>query len=561
VIEIRVQFLGNGGENLVYSGQANNLTLKLTNNSAGIIDVVPGAPADPPPIGGPFSIVLTLGELFTDPMQQQSMSITANGWTSQFFGGQFPSWVLTRQNGTQWLPDTSFSFAISGLTPTVSAGGYHAYVTIYNADPFPIAQSQPMTVAVQDSGAKDLALTFDVVVNPLVVYGTKTQEQVITNSFEIIFRNTNANDPLVPENVPWGSAPPQFSISFIYGTPPGAFALTTVSDANAFSTSISAGGAGWNPPSRLEGPSWLVSPKPQNHQILGTSLSSLVSFKFENVVTTFTPGVTQLYVQYSNIPGYRDGNFARVLYKEYKPVDIRFSINQSTFVLTGGAESARGFLSWNVDNAMLTELSVKGQVPRASARYEVDVERDMSYVLSAIDPITGTVKAAQQRATPVPSMTSRTIPPGTILLWHGNVNDLPAAFVVCDGTQGTPDLRDRFILAAGTSNAKSSGAPAHTHAYGTRINIFQQTTTDGVHSHSPVLRGWRSIHLDKYRTFSKHPGIDNGGSDIYGEPTQQGGSHSHGITMRVPGGTTEANTPELRPRWYALLYVMKRWAG
>lgn len=560
MIDIRVQFLGNGGQNLVYTGQPNNLTLKLTNDGDDAIDIVPGAPADPPLPGGPFSIVLTLGELFTDPMQQQSMSITANGWTSQFFGGQFPSWILTRQSGTTWQGGSSFSFAISGLTPTVSAGGYHAYVTIYNADPFPIGQSQPMTVVVPDSGAKDLASTFDVVVKPVVVYGTKTQEQVITNSFEITFRNTDADYPLVPENVPWGSALPQFFIEFIYGNPPGANALTTINDANAFTTSISGGGAGWNAPSRQDGPSWLVRPKLENHQILGIGQSSLVSFKFENVVTTFMPGVTQLYVRWANIPGYRDGSFARVLYKEYKQADLRFSINQSTFVLGSGAESARAFLSWQVDNAQLTELSVKGQVPQSSARYEVDVERDTSYVLSAIDPITRTIKAAPHRATLVPSMTSRTIPPGTILLWYGNVDDVPSGFVICDGTQGTPDLRERFVMGAGATNAKDSGTSAHLHSFGTRINLASRTSKDGVHSHIPVLPNWRPIHLAKGKTFHQHPSIDNGGSDLFYMPTQPSESHDHGLTVRVPGGTSSSNSPELRPRWYALLYVMKRWA-
>ncbi|CAF1627398.1 unnamed protein product [Adineta ricciae] len=42
------------------------------------------------------------------------------------------------------------------------------------------------------------------------------------------------------------------------------------------------------------------------------------------------------------------------------------------------------------------------------------------------------------------------VPPGMIMLWSGSVATVPLGWAVCDGTQGTPDLRDRFILGSGT---------------------------------------------------------------------------------------------------------------
>jgi hypothetical protein len=44
-------------------------------------------------------------------------------------------------------------------------------------------------------------------------------------------------------------------------------------------------------------------------------------------------------------------------------------------------------------------------------------------------------------------------PVGTILLWHGLIGGIPAGFQACDGTTGTPDLRDKFIVGAGTTYA------------------------------------------------------------------------------------------------------------
>jgi len=57
------------------------------------------------------------------------------------------------------------------------------------------------------------------------------------------------------------------------------------------------------------------------------------------------------------------------------------------------------------------------------------------------------------------------IPSGGIIMWSGALADIPAGWHLCDGTSGTPDLRDRFIL--GTSAAEDPGATGgsntHTH--------------------------------------------------------------------------------------------------
>ena len=35
---------------------------------------------------------------------------------------------------------------------------------------------------------------------------------------------------------------------------------------------------------------------------------------------------------------------------------------------------------------------------------------------------------------------------GVISMWSGDLASLPAAWQLCDGTNGTPDLRDRFVV-------------------------------------------------------------------------------------------------------------------
>lgn len=59
----------------------------------------------------------------------------------------------------------------------------------------------------------------------------------------------------------------------------------------------------------------------------------------------------------------------------------------------------------------------------------------------------------------------REIPRGTILGWSGSVAAIPSTFRLCDGTRTTPDLRDRFIVGAGSGYAPANvgGSFVHVH--------------------------------------------------------------------------------------------------
>ena len=44
---------------------------------------------------------------------------------------------------------------------------------------------------------------------------------------------------------------------------------------------------------------------------------------------------------------------------------------------------------------------------------------------------------------------ARALPVGSIIMWFGSVQNIPQGWALCDGTNGTPDLRGRFIIGAG----------------------------------------------------------------------------------------------------------------
>jgi len=50
-----------------------------------------------------------------------------------------------------------------------------------------------------------------------------------------------------------------------------------------------------------------------------------------------------------------------------------------------------------------------------------------------------------------------------ILAYRGDINNIPAGWYLCDGSNGTPDLRNRFILGAGVrAVGETGGAETHT---------------------------------------------------------------------------------------------------
>lgn len=135
-----------------------------------------------------------------------------------------------------------------------------------------------------------------------------------------------------------------------------------------------------------------------------------------------------------------------------------------------------------------------------------------------------------------------TLPTGMILLWSGSLGSIPTGYVICDGTNSTPDLRDRFIVGAGSNYAvAATGGSAdaivvsHTHT---------ATVTDPGHTHQQNGNGGLC------------PG---GGSQVPLGATASGYftvSNTTGITVANATAGTSGTNANLPP-YYALAYIMK----
>ena len=144
------------------------------------------------------------------------------------------------------------------------------------------------------------------------------------------------------------------------------------------------------------------------------------------------------------------------------------------------------------------------------------------------------------------------VPAGVILLWSGSIASIPSGWNLCDGTNGTPDLRNRFVVAAGDTYAvgatggadsvtlDASQMPAHTHTFS------GSTNTTGAHTHT-VAAGNSSGGSNIITT-------GNARSNDTSYTTSSAGDHSHtfsGTTASTGGGTSHEN----RPPYYALAYI------
>lgn len=162
------------------------------------------------------------------------------------------------------------------------------------------------------------------------------------------------------------------------------------------------------------------------------------------------------------------------------------------------------------------------------------------------------------------------VPSGVIMMWSGSVATIPTGFLLCDGTNGTPDLRSRFIVGAGSGynpgdtggadnvTLTTSQIPSHTHDF----SASGSTSTDGQHGHNLVYAdndsgGGTNLYLAGETNAA---GLRTSGYTSYTATASvvQNGNHSH--TVNVSGTTTSTGggaSHENRPPYYALAYIMK----
>lgn len=194
------------------------------------------------------------------------------------------------------------------------------------------------------------------------------------------------------------------------------------------------------------------------------------------------------------------------------------------------------------------------------------------------------------------------IPSGVIAMWSGASNAIPTGWVLCNGQNGTPDLRNRFIVGAGSSysvgntggsdtvtlssnqmpshnhgfslTASSAGAHTHWHTFGVSLRNLK-ASSGGSHTHTTTAyqhdytdnvgsQHQYGVSSSSYRnspvsfTSSRagdHTHTITGSASLTGS-ISSGGAHTHSVSGAISnsgGGQSHEN----RPPYYALCFIMK----
>jgi microcystin-dependent protein len=171
---------------------------------------------------------------------------------------------------------------------------------------------------------------------------------------------------------------------------------------------------------------------------------------------------------------------------------------------------------------------------------------------------------------------SPVIPSGLIVMWSGTIATIPAGWALCNGANGTPDLRDKFVVGAradsgGAAQSTVSGASTQTGGAASSASDSQ-----GAHTHTAPASGGYTLQLadipshrhslsfnieraDAAGTTNTHRGTAAGRENDAPVTDYAGGGGSH---AHPSGGLTDSqgahtHTVPTLPPYYALAFIMK----
>lgn len=157
-----------------------------------------------------------------------------------------------------------------------------------------------------------------------------------------------------------------------------------------------------------------------------------------------------------------------------------------------------------------------------------------------VDGVSTTLTAA------IAAAVAAALPTGVISMWSGSIASIPSGWYLCNGSNGTPDLRNKFIVAAGdTYSVAATGGSADAIVV-SHSHTATSSVTDPGHNHtynSPLAAG---------------PTSRQSGSDAINQATYNTSTSTTGITVSTSVASTgSSGTNANLPPYYALAYIMK----
>jgi hypothetical protein len=185
--------------------------------------------------------------------------------------------------------------------------------------------------------------------------------------------------------------------------------------------------------------------------------------------------------------------------------------------------------------------------------YKFILKDSSDVTIQTYDNLYGIIGATPPAATPIPA--------GGIFLWSGSIGSIPAGYVLCNGSNGTPDLRDRFVVGAGsTYSVDGTGGSANAIVVSHTHTFSETTSTIANHNHLSYVCDdsatpfYNATAVSGLGTGGVNQGV--GEARNFTSTTSDAGTHSHtvsGTTASAGNSGTNANLPP----YYALCYIMK----
>ena len=141
-----------------------------------------------------------------------------------------------------------------------------------------------------------------------------------------------------------------------------------------------------------------------------------------------------------------------------------------------------------------------------------------------------------------------TIPVGGIIMWSGTIANIPTGWALCNGSSGTPNLQDKFVVGAGSGYAVGATGGS---ANATLVS----------HSHTATSTVTDPGHLHSFTNYNSTEKTGSGGSlaaNYYSTGSFNTNSSSTGITVATSISTEGASATNANlPPYYALAFIMR----
>ncbi len=153
------------------------------------------------------------------------------------------------------------------------------------------------------------------------------------------------------------------------------------------------------------------------------------------------------------------------------------------------------------------------------------------------------------------------LPPiGSIIMFSGLIINIPSNWAVCDGTSGTPDLRNRFPLGTDSTTGSTGG-------YADQINVTHTHTTVAHNHTGATAEDGAHDHTYTDSIFSTGGTAYFGGSVAWGntvvsKTTAVQAAHTHTVTIDnktvIVNNAGESGTNKNFPPYIKLVFIMRK---